>query len=301
MLMFLINHLLSTPDCHPTTAPCLFHLFVLHRHSLLLRHLPTLRSIYESQHTHSHTRRPLHKCVVFFLLESPYCCTVLFFLQNPCCFFSPSRGSRIETVQTLSSRRTGKKSNKQTKRPNEHRPALIRHFVLSHVCLCVCVFATRCTYHDVHEACRLMDMFVITENVMLLFLFVFFLSPSVFSPSIFFVWLLTAVLFLFFFLPSFLSFPHFVLCLCPVPPLFSSSVLQHGPRLCSFASPSSPRPPPPPSLSSPPPADCGKQETSGLSSASGCGRHGEDARAGLEVCVYVPAGVLQGSGDEGPG
>lgn len=51
----------------------------------------------------------------------------------------------------------------------------------------------------------------------------------------------------------------------------------------------------------PPPADCGKQETSGLSSASGCGRHGEDARAGLEVCVYVPAGVLQGSGDEGPG
>lgn len=54
-------------------------------------------------------------------------------------------------------------------------------------------------------------------------------------------------------------------------------------------------------LSSPPPADCGKQETSGLSSASGCGRHGEDARAGLEVCVYVPAGVLQGSGDEGPG
>lgn len=58
-------------------------------------------------------------------------------------------------------------------------------------------------------------------------------------------------LFVVFFLPSFLSFPHFVLCLCPVPPLFSSSVLQHGPRLCSFASPSSPRPPPP-SLSSPP-------------------------------------------------
>lgn len=234
MLMFLINHLLSTPDCHPTTAPCLFHLFVLHRHSLLLRHLPTLRSIYESQHTHSHTRRPLHKCVVFFLLESPYCCTVLFFLQNPCCFFSPSRGSRIETVQTLSSRRTGKKSNKQTKRPNEHRPALIRHFVSSHVCLCVCVFATRCTYHDVHEACRLMDMFVITENVMLLFLFVFFLSPSVFSPSIFFVWLLTAVFFLLFSssLPSSLSHTLSsvsVLFLLSSPHLYFNTVLVFVP------------------------------------------------------------------------
>lgn len=178
-------------------------------------------------------------CVVF-LAES-----LLFFF--PCLEVTVLKRSKLSRLGAR-----GKKNNKQTKRPNEHRPALIRHFVLSHVCLCVCVFATRCTYHDVHEACRLMDMFVITENVMLLFLFVFFLSPSVFSPSIFFVWLLTAVFFLFFFLPSFLSFPHFVLCLCPVPPLFSSSVLQHGPRLCSFASPSSPRPPPP-SLSSPPP------------------------------------------------
>ncbi|XP_017162196.1 smoothelin isoform X2 [Poecilia reticulata] len=43
------------------------------------------------------------------------------------------------------------------------------------------------------------------------------------------------------------------------------------------------------------------KETSGLPPAVGCGRHGEDARAGLEVCVHVPAGVLQGPGDEGPG
>lgn len=238
----------------------------------------------------------------FFFVRVTILLYCVVFLAESLLFFFP----RLEVAVLKRSKLSrlgarGQKSNKQTKRPNEHRPALIRHFVLSHVCLCVCVFATRCTYHDVHEACRLMDMFVITENVMLLFLFVFFLSPSVFSPSIFFVWLLTAVFLLFFFLPSFLSFPHFVLCLCPVPPLFSSSVLQHGPRLCSFASPSSPRPPPPPHLSPPPPADCGKQETSGLSSASGCGRHGEDARAGLEVCVYVPAGVLQGSGDEGPG
>lgn len=43
------------------------------------------------------------------------------------------------------------------------------------------------------------------------------------------------------------------------------------------------------------------QETGGLSPAAGCGRHGEDARTGLEVCVYVPAGVLPGLGDKGPG
>lgn len=190
--------------------------------------------------------------LVFFFVRVTILLYCVVFLAESLLFFFP----RLEVAVLKRSKLSrlgarGQKSNKQTKRPNEHRPALIRHFVLSHVCLCVCVFATRCTYHDVHEACRLMDMFVITENVMLLFLFVFFLSPSVFSPSIFFVWLLTAVFLLFFFLPSFLSFPHFVLCLCPVPPLFSSSVLQHGPRLCSFASPSSPRPPP--HLSPPPP------------------------------------------------
>lgn len=43
------------------------------------------------------------------------------------------------------------------------------------------------------------------------------------------------------------------------------------------------------------------QETSGLPPAVGCGRHGEDAWARLEVCVHIPAGVLQGSGDKGPG
>lgn len=107
--------------------------------------------------------------------------------------------------------------------------------------------------------------------------------------------------FLFVFLPPFLPlFPT----LCPLSLSCSSSLLL----ICtstrssslflrlSFLSSSSP-----PISLLPPPADCGKQETSGLSSASGCGRHGEDARAGLEVCVYVPAGVLQGSGDEGPG
>lgn len=46
---------------------------------------------------------------------------------------------------------------------------------------------------------------------------------------------------------------------------------------------------------------CGVQETSGLSAAVGCGRYGEDEGARLEVCVYVPAGVLQGSGDKRPG
>lgn len=54
-------------------------------------------------------------------------------------------------------------------------------------------------------------------------------------------------------------------------------------------------------LAWPGPAWRGGQETGGLSAAAGCGRHGEDARAGLEVCVYVPTGVLPGPGDKGPG
>lgn len=41
---------------------------------------------------------------------------------------------------------------------------------------------TYCMYHDVHEACHLMDIFVNTENVMLLFVFVSFLLPLSFHP-----------------------------------------------------------------------------------------------------------------------
>lgn len=258
MLMFLINHLLSTPDCHPTTAP-VFSTFlcctVTHFSSGTSR--PFAASTNPNTHTHTHAVHCTNVLVFFFVRVTILLYCVVFLAESLLFFFPCLEVAVLKRSKLSRLGARGKKSNKQTKRPNEHRPALIRHFVLSHVCLCVCVFATRCTYHDVHEACRLMDMFVITENVMLLFLFVFFLSPSVFSPSIFFVWLLTAVFLLFFFLPSFLSFPHFVLCLCPVPPLFSSSVLQHGPRLCSFASPSSPRPPP--HLSPPPP--CRLRET----------------------------------------
>lgn len=77
-------------------------------------------------------------------------------------------------------------------------------------------------------------MFVITENVMLLFLFVFFLSPSVFSPSIFFVWLLTAVFFLLFSssLPSSLSHTLSsvsVLFLLSSPHLYFNTVLVFVP------------------------------------------------------------------------
>lgn len=160
------------------------------------------------------------------------------------------------------------------------------------------MFATYCKYHDVHEACQLMDIFVNTENVMLLFLFVSFLSPSVFSPSMFFTWLLTALSVCFF--P--LLLPLFVHYLCTLLSLFLFLSVNHlyppHPLLCcsvwgllSFLSS-------PLSLST---CRVWGQETSGLSPAVGCGRHGEDARAGLEVCVYVPAGVLQGSGDKGPG
>lgn len=174
-------------------------------------------------------------CFFFFFVRVTILLYCVVFLAESLLFFFPCLEVTVlkrSKLSRLGAR--GKKSNKQTKRPNEHRPALIRHFVLSHVCLCVCVFATRCTYHDVHEACRLMDMFVITENVMLLFLFVFFLSPSVFSPSIFFVWLLTAVFFLLFSssLPSSLSHTLSsvsVLFLLSSPHLYFNTVLVFVP------------------------------------------------------------------------
>lgn len=174
-------------------------------------------------------------CFFFFFVRVTILLYCVVFLAESLLFFFPCLEVTVlkrSKLSRLGAR--GKKSNKQTKRPNEHRPALIRHFVSSHVCLCVCVFATRCTYHDVHEACRLMDMFVITENVMLLFLFVFFLSPSVFSPSIFFVWLLTAVFFLLFSssLPSSLSHTLSsvsVLFLLSSPHLYFNTVLVFVP------------------------------------------------------------------------
>lgn len=140
-----------------------------------------------------------------------------------------------------------------------------------------------------------------TQNVMWLFFL------CVLSHSFCFCFSLAAHCFLFFFplpLPHFptlsislstLSVP-FLLCLfiCPLPvvlPVLSTLFLSFW--VLSFLSlfPSS----------TPFPRWPGAQETSGLSPAAGCGRHGEDAWARLEVCVHVPAGVLQGSGDEGPG
>lgn len=127
-------------------------------------------------------------------------------------------------------------------------------------------------------------IYVNTENVMQLFLFVFlFVSPS-FSFG-------CSLLHLFFF-P--LLFPLFVHNLC-APLSFDHSYLPPIPNCVwgffSFLSSHLP-------LHLP---GCGGQETSGLSAAVGCGRYGEDEGARLEVCVYVPAGVLQGSGDKRPG
>lgn len=153
----------------------------------------------------------------------------------------------------------------------------------------LCVFATYCQY-NVHEACQLMDMYICiyiyvnTENVMQLFLFVFlFVSPSFsfgcsllhlfFSPSSFLSLSIICVLFSLFTTPIYPPIPN---CVWGFFSFLSSHLPLHLPG-------------------------CGGQETSGLSAAVGCGRYGEDEGARLEVCVYVPAGVLQGSGDKRPG
>lgn len=171
-------------------------------------------------------------------------------------------------------------------------------------CLCVCAYVflsrTVCMYWDVHEACKLMDIFVNTECNVIVF------SLCSFSLLLFLFFTGCSLLSVFFPLPlphfptlsislSTLSVP-FLLCLfiCPLPfvfPVLSTLFLSFW--VLSFLSlfPSS----------TPFPRWPWVQETSGLSPAAGCGRHGEDAWARLEVCVHVPAGVLQGSGDEGPG
>lgn len=141
-------------------------------------------------------------------------------------------------------------------------------------------------------------MYFWTQNVMVLFLFVSFLSASVFSLWLCHIWLLTA-LSAFFCLPPHSSFPYIcplslfrLFCLSFIPVSFLPSPLCLGLPFLPF------------SLSFPPLLPLCRvwpQERSGLSPAVRCGRHGEDAGAGLEVCVHVPAGVLQGSGDQGPG
>lgn len=172
-------------------------------------------------------------------------------------------------------------------------------------CLCVCAYVflsrTVCMYWDVHEACQLMDIFVNTECNVIVF------SLCSFSLLLFLFFTGCSLLSFFFSHSHFLIFPHSP-SLCLLSPSRSFCVFLSVlcllcflfyPRcfclfwVLSFLSlfPSS----------TPFPRWPWVQETSGLSPAAGCGRHGEDAWARLEVCVHVPAGVLQGSGDEGPG
>lgn len=187
-----------------------------------------------------------------------------------------------------------RKKQQQTKRLNEHQ--LIWRFVLRYVCMCVCVchilYVSWCSwsmsthgYICEHRECNVIVSFcVLCLLLCLVTLNLFHLAAHCFISIL---------------LPLFPTYcllslsrpvPSLLLLICP-PRLLLCFPLSGS------AFPSSPRPPP--SLS--PPCRVPVQETSGLSPAVGCGWHGEDARAGLEVRLYVPAGVLQRSGDEGPG
>lgn len=125
-----------------------------------------------------------------------------------------------------------------------------------------------------------MDIFVTTENVMLLLFLCHFSLPCLFTLNLFGLAAHCFVFALFF--PSFLSFPT----LCPLSLFFFLSLslslsrlfftlllllffesISLGLPLLSFLAPTLLLPP----------CRVWAQETSGLSPAVGCGRHGEDA------------------------
>lgn len=238
-------------------------------------------------HTHTHTHSILFTSV-FFRVTTWLCFCLFVFCRILVVFFIFSD----RTQSYWNDQNSHRKKQQQTKGLNEHH-LLIWRFVLSCVCVCHILYVSWCSwsmsthgYVCEHTECNDIVYFCVIS------------LPLSLHPESFFIWLLTALSVFFlsslshtlstisvlFVLSS--SYLYFLLLLffvsiCLDLPFFPVLILPH--------------------LSTPSPCWVRAQETSGLSPAVGCGRHGEDARARLEVCVYVPAGVLQGSGDEGPG
>lgn len=77
-MLMLILFILSTPDCHLTTAP-VFPPFVLHHHSLP-RALPTLPAVCCYLNTHSLTHTP--SCVHQYVFRVTYGCVLVFFAES---------------------------------------------------------------------------------------------------------------------------------------------------------------------------------------------------------------------------
>ena len=137
-----------------------------------------------SPNTHSDTHNLLHNCVFrvtvwFYLWVGVFfiCSFVVGFFPDLLFFFWWRSPIDMVKINVLKHR----KKQQQTKKLNEHHLKLIWHFVLSQVCMYVCMYATDCIYCHVHEACQLMNIFVNTEcNVC----FVFFVLPfPLFSHS----------------------------------------------------------------------------------------------------------------------
>lgn len=108
MLMMLILFMLSTPDCHPTTARVFPPLCCTITH--FPRHSPAVCCYLESQHTHTPTHTPSCSPVCF--LESPHGCVFvcLFFAESLLFFsFSLTEPSHIEMIKI----HTEKNNNKQ--------------------------------------------------------------------------------------------------------------------------------------------------------------------------------------------
>lgn len=139
MLMFLINHLLSTPDCHPTTAP-VFSTFlcctVTHFSSGTSR--PFAASTNPNTHTHT---RAVHctNVLLFFFVRVTILLYCVVFLAESLLFFFPCLEVAVLKRSKLS--RLGAQGKKATNKQKGRMSIARRSFdiLFCPMCVYVCV------------------------------------------------------------------------------------------------------------------------------------------------------------------